>query len=106
MVSLSAEQIEQPFARPPIDQNRDLVLRVRLPQGVQEAVHGGRVVEGGVGGRITGQKRVDLLIRARLLQVGQQQGHGGRVVEGGVGGGALGQQRGGLVRRARQPQLA
>ncbi len=59
----------------------------RLPQAVQQPGHAARVVEGDVGGRITGQQRGDLLVRARLPQAVQQPGHAARVVEGDVGGG-------------------
>ena len=65
-------------------------MRARLPQAVQQASHGARVVEDGVGGWITGQQRGGLLVRARPPQAVQQAGHGVRVVEGGVGGGAVG----------------
>ena len=72
----------------PAGQRGGLLVRARRPQAVQQAGHGGRVVEGGVGGWVTGQQRGGLLVRARLPQAVQQAGHGGRVVEGGVGGGA------------------
>jgi len=75
-------------------------IRARLPQAGQQAGHAGRVVEGGVGGGVTGQQRGGLLLRARLPQAVQQKGHAGRVVE---GGGAVGQ-LGDLVLRLRSPQ--
>ena len=87
----------------PGGQRGGLLVRARPPQAVQQAGHGGRVVEGGVGGRVPGQQRGGLLVRARLPQAGQQAGHAARVVEGGVRGGPGGQ-RGGLLVRARPPQ--
>ena len=73
----------------PAGQRGGLLVRARLPQAVQQAGHGVRVVEGGVGGRVAGQQRGGLLVRARLPQAVQQAGHAVRVVEGGVGGGPV-----------------
>ena len=72
-------------------------LSACLPQAVQQASHGVRVVEGGVGGGPVGQ-RSDLLVRACLPQAVQQVGHGVRVVYGDVGGDPVGE-RGDLLRR-------
>jgi hypothetical protein len=47
-----------------LGQRGGLLLRARLPQAGQQLGHSVRVVEGGVGGGITGQQRGGLLLRA------------------------------------------
>jgi hypothetical protein len=86
---LITEGPEHARPRQPVYQHFGLLLRTRLPQRVQQAGHGVRVVEGGVGG-VAGGQRGGLVPRTRLPQRVQQAGHGVRVVEGGVGGGPAG----------------
>ena len=87
----------------PAGQRGGLLVRARLPQAVQQAGHGARVVEGGVGGGSGPAARRPA--RARPPPAGCPAGWPrARVVEGGVGGRVTGQQRGGLLVRARRPQ--
>ena len=67
-------------------------VRAHLPQAVQQAGHGARMVEAGVGGGIAGQQRGGLSVRADIPQAGQQAEPRRRGRRGDVGGGVAGQQ--------------
>jgi len=66
---LLAEEPEYACPWQSLGQRGDLLLRAGVPQAAQQAGHGARAVEGGVGGGALGQ-RGDLLQRARRLAGG------------------------------------
>ena len=71
-------------------QRGGLLVRARLPQGIQQADHAAPIVEEDVGGGPVGQ-RGGLVAGARLAQGLQQSAQAVWVVEGDVGGGITGQ---------------